>query len=727
MTKYRPCLTVVVALSAPGAFAAHSDDGPGPLEVVNIIGTQEDAREMPGSAYVVPAEDLEIFRHTDIQRILNQVPGVYLREEDGLGLRPNIGIRGTGTERSGKITLMEDGVLISPAPYSNPEAYYFPSAGRLSGVEVLKGPSLLQYGPYTVGGAINLLSTPIPYEYAGNVVVEVGERGENRILANYGGSGEHYGWLFETHQQRGDGFQDIDRSNKEAGYKLEDYLGKVRWNSADAASIYQSVDLKIQYSTEASNMSYLGLSDVDFDDDPDRRYGLTEKDQMENTHSGINLSYLIEVNESLSLNVTGYYNQFKRDWFKVDKIDGEGISNVIADANAGNAAVIDFLHGGDVEDIEIKHNNREYTSKGVQGRVDWLFNTGSVAHDFNAGLRVHRDTMDRYQPVEAFDQVNGSLVFNSVSQPAGSNNREEYAGAFSFWFMDTLSLGDSVDLSLVLRREYIETERKEYGVSRDQLIGYRENTTDEWLPGVGLTWSVTDSWQLLGGVHKGMSPAGGGALDDTDPEKSMNYEGGFRFTRSALSADVIGFYSDYTNSIRNCSVANPCSGGVDSGTEQLGEAKIKGVEASMSYAAQTGSLLWPIQAAYTYTDAQISSDSDDGAFEDGDRYPYIPKHHFFTRVGLVGPNDWDAYLSANFTDAMCIDFECDRDGSDNTYHETDALWVFDFVSHYQINDTAQVYFKMDNLLDTRKIVSRSPAGARPNKPRTAYVGFNLSF
>lgn len=40
---------------------------------------------------------------------------------------------------------------------------------------------------------------------------------------------------------------------------------------------------------------------------------------------------------------------------------------------------------------------------------------------------------------------------------------------------------------------------------------------------------------------------------------------------------------------------------------------------------------------------------------------------------------------------------------------------------------AQVYFKMDKLFDTRKIVSRSPAGTQPNKPRTAYIGVNLVF
>ena len=48
--------------------------------------------------------------------------------------RMNIGIRGTGTLRSSRITLMEDGVLTAPAAYSAPEAYYTPVIWKYSNI-----------------------------------------------------------------------------------------------------------------------------------------------------------------------------------------------------------------------------------------------------------------------------------------------------------------------------------------------------------------------------------------------------------------------------------------------------------------------------------------------------------------------------------------------------------------------------------------------------------------
>ena len=101
------------------AFYVASDDAASEnveIEVIEIIGSQEEALEIAGSASVITTEDLKIYEYTDIHKILSTVPGINFRPEEGYGLRPNISIRGTYADRSGKVTLMEDGGLIAPAP-----------------------------------------------------------------------------------------------------------------------------------------------------------------------------------------------------------------------------------------------------------------------------------------------------------------------------------------------------------------------------------------------------------------------------------------------------------------------------------------------------------------------------------------------------------------------------------------------------------------------------------
>jgi Fe(3+) dicitrate transport protein len=152
-----PIVSMAKEISAEGVSAPETPFVQ--LEPFTVIGSEEAAFNMPGSGIYLGSEQLERFKFANINEILRQAPGVNVRDEDGYGLFPNISIRGVDTNRSGKVTLMEDGILTAPAPYSAPAAYYSPTAGRMSGIEILKGSSQVQYGPHTTGGVINYIST----------------------------------------------------------------------------------------------------------------------------------------------------------------------------------------------------------------------------------------------------------------------------------------------------------------------------------------------------------------------------------------------------------------------------------------------------------------------------------------------------------------------------------------------------------------------------------------
>jgi Fe(3+) dicitrate transport protein len=346
------------------------------MEVVSIIGSKQDARQLAGTGSVIDSEQMGIEAARDINQLLKTIPGIYIQEEDGYGLRPNIGIRGAISGRSSKVTLMEDGVLIAPAPYSNPAAYYFPTTTRMHAIEVLKGAPLLRYGPQTTGGVINLISTPIPDEMSGNINLSYGENAEADLLANYGGRSGDFGFLIETAQRSADGFKNIDGSNSDTGYDISDYLVKLLWEGES-----QSLAFKAQYSEEISDETYLGLTDADFNRDEDRRYGLSEPDEMDNDHNGYNLVYRNELSEGVSMSVTAYYNEFARDWFKLS-----GGGDFVDAANAGDAFAQGVLDGTeDVTDLQYKHNNREYTSRGVELNFDVALGN----HQLTLGGRIH--------------------------------------------------------------------------------------------------------------------------------------------------------------------------------------------------------------------------------------------------------------------------------------------------------------------------------------------------
>ena len=123
---------------------------------------------------------------------------------------------------------MEDGVLISPAPYSSPAAYYFPTVSRMQALEILKGSSQIQYGPFTTGGAINMVSTSIPDSLKVKIKSRFGNFNTGQVYAAAGQSNGRLGYLLEYHSNKSDGFKKLKNLN--TGFDITDLMGKIRFS-----------------------------------------------------------------------------------------------------------------------------------------------------------------------------------------------------------------------------------------------------------------------------------------------------------------------------------------------------------------------------------------------------------------------------------------------------------------------------------------------------------------
>jgi len=249
---------------------------------------------------------------------------------------------------------------------------------------------------------------------------------------------------------------------------------------------------------------------------------------------------------------------------------------------------------------------------------------------------------------------------------------------------------------------------------------------DETLWGLGSTYAVTGSWQLLAGVYEGLSPS---ASADSDPETATNYEAGFRYNGGALYAEVVGFFSDYDNIIGICSNSGgagslPCEAG---DTENGGEAEVKGIEVIASYALVLAGVSMPLSMAYTYTEAEFKSsfvgESVWGPVEQGDKLPDLPEHQLMLSAGLEFDGGYGAELRWRYFDDTCATAACGE------FEDIDAYSALDVSAYYNWNSRTRFYLSVDNLTDEDgDIVARKPkAGARGQMPRTFMAGVRYQF
>ncbi|WP_150050640.1 MULTISPECIES: TonB-dependent receptor family protein [Methylomonas] len=715
------------------------------LDIVSVVGSAEEAKDMPASATYLGTDDIRAQSYSDVNRILRKAPGVNIREEDGFGLFPNISFRGVDTTRSAKITVMEDGVMVAPAPYSAPAAYFNPAGGRMSGLEVLKGGSQIKYGPHITGGVLNYLSTPIPIEGKAYLKSIYGSYGEFRSHGFVGDTLDtahgRVGYLVEGFYRGSDGFKTIDatpdfNNGDQTGFQQVEPMVRLSWEPNTA--MYQKLEVKFGYSSMDADETYLGLSEADFRADPYRRYAASRFDNIDSEQYGGFARYFVSPTDNLDIVTTAYYKEFNRNWSKLQDINFGGANRDLARSLAGDYGGdgLACLKGNFACQLRIRDNNRSYYAGGVETMATYRFDSGAVHHELNGGMRYHEDKEDRFQHDTRYSQAaNGTITGVTRTDPGSQDDRYGLTNAYAFFLKDRMEWG-KWGFSPGIRYEHLNQEYVNHLAPESS----GKSSLDMYAGGASLDYRVNDDLMVFTSAHRGFSPPSpqNSVVDKLLEESSNAYELGAKYSRGAFNAEITGFYTQFENLLVVSNI-----GGTGTGkSENFGKVDSRGVEVAMNYDAGED---WgwgfsnPYFLAFTYTDTEQLNNAASTDAESifsygkvGNKIPYIPDFTLsfgsglhFQRWGMeVAAN----YVSETFTSANNTESQINGIGRvDSRYGKTDEYVILDVSAYYKVAKGVKILGGVQNAGNEEYIVSRQPYGPRPGMPLFAYGGFELDF
>ena len=743
MTNRKPLFIILFSLGYSGIYSQEQQvkkDSVYQLQEIvvssqQILGSKFKARNRTGSAYYISPEEIRRLGYTDINRMLKAVPGVNMYEEDGFGLRPNISLRGTKAERSERISIMEDGVLAAPAPYSAPAAYYFPNVARMEAIEVLKGSSQVQYGPFTTGGAINLVSTPIPNSFSGKANISYGSKNTFKSHTSVGSSWKHFGYMVEYLRYQSDGFKKYE-DHAAKGFKRNDIIAKIRVKTDHVKGVNHALELKFGYADENSDETYVGLSADDFKKTPFLRYAGSQMDKLKTDHRQWVATYLLTFSNKLKITTNAYYNYFHRNWYKLNDVragitskEKRSIADVLVDPET-NIRYFDILTGKtdrEEEALLVRANNRTYRSRGIQTRAEYRFNLNEFFFDLEFGFRYHADEEDRFQWDDSYSMKNKKMVLFMEGIHGTNANRVTSANALAGYLLAKLRY-DAWTVTAGLRYEDVDLLKKDYtkeDLARSGKVRIETpNHARVLIPGVGLHYQLMPAASVFFGIHKGFAPPSAELYQK--PESSVNMELGTRVAIGNFRAELIGFYNNYSNMLGSDLAASGGAGTLEQ--FNVGEARVKGAEFLVQYQPlpKNCNVRLPLQVSYTYTDTEIRNSFEShswGNVARGDEIPYIFKHALNMQLGIECKWFY-ANIGARYNSDMRTS---PGQGTIAEREKVPANLIFDASLNVFVNKYLTVRLNAINLTNRVYLTSRHPAGLRAGHTFGIYAGANVQF
>jgi Fe(3+) dicitrate transport protein len=697
---------------------AHAETVEAAPETIIVVGQRDNLLKIAGTGATIEQADLVKARVFTINEALRQVSGVYARDEEGLGLRPNIGIRGLSPTRSGKVLLLEDGIPLSYTPYGDNATYYHPSIRRFARIEVLKGAGQIRFGPNTVGGVINYVTPAAPDAFKVKATLASGNRGYGELDLELGGPVLGARALFHGTAAQSDGARDNQNlSYNDLYLKLEYEFGE-----------HHDLTWRVSRYSEDSQVTYSGLTQAEYLASP--RQNPFKNDHFTIERANTSLQWAWDLSDNLTLKTTGYVSWFDRDWWRQSSNSAQRPNDASDPTCSGMANLLTTCGN--------EGRLREYNTYGIETRLSHTGALGNVTLNSEVSIRYADERQNRLQINS--DTPTGRTPGTSVNGGLRENNLR-YVKAWSGFATTKASLG-KLTLSPGVRVESIEYER----VNRlnPALVIQGNADVSQVIPGLGVTYDLTPSFVAYGGVHRGFAPprvedaisnTTGGSIN-LDAEISTNWEAGVRGALGrGVSADLAWFRMDFDNQVVPSSVA----GGSGSTLTSAGKTLHQGIEASARGSFKDigvmrdndvyfrMALTWLADARYEGTRFSAVSGQSLRSVS-GNRLPYAPEVLFNAALGYEWTRWGDIQLEYVFTDQMYTDdLNTVAPTADGQRGLIPASSIWNAILNFAPTDwKVGFYLTVKNLLDEETIVDRA-RGILPGSPRLVQAGITARF
>jgi Fe(3+) dicitrate transport protein len=645
-------------------------------------GIKDDIKNIPGTVNVVDGQQIRESGAQSVGQIINRIPGVNYLDEDGRGLKPNIGLRGLDPLRNRNLLVLVDGKFpIGMTLYGDPAAYYMIPLQNVERVEVIKGASPVLYGGYSVGGVVNMITKR--GEVIPETKIDIGYGSWNGLTAQIstGADKGKFNYYVSGLRRQGDGYRD------QADYAVDDYTIRLG-TQIDETSEFS---LYLNYFNENSETPG-GITQAMYDQDPQQSQHPVDEFYAKRFSAALSFKKTIGTNQTISTSLYGNY--FVRDWWI---------------AKTGT-----FVEGF-LRDIAAIGNVTEYNlTKPIAGHENSLI----------VGVRLHTDRLDDI----------GIRNTSSITARSGATTGNKINTSFIYegFIYDEFGITPNLTFAPGLRYTSVKYSRNDLAAASAAVDVDTAIVNDAFVYSGGLIYKIKEHSRVYATYSRGyqppalnsvMAPGTINAGEDLQAETSENFEIGFRTAPySWLALNVSAYRMLFDNKVVAVSGVN----------KNVGQSFHRGVEAELELGAWHGLSFFvnaTVQKATFDNDVLMTTT---GESAKGNILPNAPQRLAAAGIRYRLPLENHKIVfnvSHNYVGKQYSDIDNTEQGSDNgNIGAIPAYNVTNFTANYSYKNWG-LYVNVNNVFDEKYFTLRWATwnGIIPSPGRNFVTGVTFKF